>query len=205
MSYYPFHNFSEDFDEGFGIVDSTMSRARRPQTNRNSNIQGGLIRPGNNDSMVVPRYGPSDLDNWFDTDIPLVPMGFGSTRNLTVPIDILDHDNNYEIKVNIPGVRQKKNISLEYNKNKNQFSISGEIPPIITEERSGNVRVQERASGKFRRSVTLPEYPKINVEQAKADYTSGILTLEVPKVKPSDADKEQVRRIEIVSDQDWEK
>lgn len=147
-------------------------------------------------------YNPRHLDDWFDNDWSLLPRTF-SGSNLTPPVDILDHDKNYEIKVTVPGVKEKKDINLEYHKEKNQIVVSGEISSAVSSENKDKVKVQERISGKFKRLISLPEYPRIDADNIKADYSSGILTLSVPKLEPSKDDENAVRKIDISSQDSW--
>ncbi|KAK5773867.1 chaperone protein HSP26 PWA37_003783 [Arxiozyma heterogenica] len=148
----------------------------------------------------------SDLDNWFDDDFSLVPSAFynGNKGAVGVPVDILDHDDNYELKITVPGVKSKKDIDLEYHKEKNQIVVKGEIPSAVTEENKDKVKVQENVAGKFNRVISLPDYPGIDADNIKADYSSGVLTLKIPKLKPEKKDKNgHVQKIEISSEESW--
>lgn len=144
----------------------------------------------------------SDLDDWFNNENSLVSTRF-NRGSVGVPVDILDHDKNYELKVTVPGVKSKKDINLEYHKEKNQIIVTGEIPSAITEENKDKVKVQEREAGSFKRVISLPEYPGIDADNIKADYSSGILTLTVPKLKPTEKKNDAVQKIEISSQESW--
>ncbi|AQZ16732.1 hypothetical protein BZL39_K03240 [Zygosaccharomyces parabailii] len=137
---------------------------------------------------------PTDFSRWFGRD----DDGFLSYRNsgVTPAVDILEHDKSYEIRVTVPGIQEKKDINVEYHKDRNEIVISGEVLSSVTKENKGNVKVQEVASGSFRRVISLPKHPGIDADKIKADYSAGILTLDVPKREPSPADK-SVRKIEI--------
>lgn len=143
-----------------------------------------------------------DLDDWSENDWSLLPRDFVST-SLTPPVDILEHDKNYEIKITIPGVKDKKDINIEYHKEKHQIAVTGEIPSSLTAETKEKVKVQERASGKFKRFITLPDYPGIDADKIKADYSGGILTLTIPKLEPTKDGKNAVHKIEISSEESW--
>lgn len=145
---------------------------------------------------------PKHLTDWFDNDWSLLPSNFGSS-SLTPPVDILDHDKNYDIKVTVPGVKDKKSIHLEYHKEKNQIVVSGEIPSSHAAKDKDKVKVQERVFGKFKRVISLPDYPRIDADNIKADYNSGILTLTVPKLEPSKEGENAVKKIEISSQDSW--
>lgn len=81
--------------------------------------------------------------------------------------------------------------------------ITGEIPSGSSAEDKDKVKVQERAYGKFKRVISLPEYPRIDADNIKADYNSGILTLTVPKLEPSKNGEDAVKKIEISSEESW--
>lgn len=161
-----------------------------------------VARPNNYAGAL---YDPRDetLDDWFNNDLSLFPSGFGFPRSVAVPVDILDHDNNYELKVVVPGVKSKKDIDIEYHQNKNQILVSGEIPSTLDEESKDKVKVKESSSGKFKRVITLPDYPGVDADNIKADYASGVLTLTVPKLKPQKDGKNHVKKIEVSSQESW--
>lgn len=158
---------------------------------------------GSNEISQTRKNDSLDLNDWFENDWSLLPADFASLKNLTPPVDILEHDKNYEIKITIPGVKDKKDINLEYHKEKNQIAVTGEIPSSLTTETKEKVKVQERASGKFKRLISLPEYPGIDADNIKADYSGGILTLTIPKLEPTKEGKNAVRKIEISSQESW--
>lgn len=202
----PFFSFfdaiNNEVDAFNRALDSSGYRSYQPKRQIGSGTQGDN-QVAKKDTGSTEVQGPRHLTDWFDNDWSLFPSAFGST-SLTPPVDILDHDKNYDIKVTVPGVKDKKNIHLEYHKEKNQIVISGEIPSGSTEENKDKVKVQERVYGKFKRVISLPEYPRIDADNIKADYSSGILTLTVPKLEPS-KDEDAVKKIEISSEDSWNK
>lgn len=143
----------------------------------------------------------SGSDSWLDDDWSLWPSFFNS-KDIAPPVDILEHEKNYELNITIPGVKSKKDIDLEYHKERNQILVSGEIPSTYTRDNEDKVKVKEGSSGKFRRVITLPSYPGVDADNIKADYSSGVLKLEVPKLKPTEP-KDGVQKIEISSQDSW--
>ncbi|GAV49238.1 hypothetical protein ZYGR_0N06450 [Zygosaccharomyces rouxii] len=133
---------------------------------------------------------------WVD-DWSLLPTRFGSS-GIIPAVDLLEHEKNYELNVTIPGVKDKKDINLEYHKEANQIIVSGEIPSTVTEENKDKVRVKEVAFGKFKRVITLPKAPGVDADNIKADYKDGILKLNVQKLEPTEPEN-QVKKIEISS------
>lgn len=136
----------------------------------------------------------SNNNGWFD-DWTLLPTRLGPS-GIVPAVDLLEHEKSYELNITIPGVKDKKDINLEYHKEANQIIVSGEIPSTITEENRDKVRVREVASGKFKRIVALPKTPGVDADNIKADYTDGVLKLNVPKLEPTEPES-QVKKIEI--------
>ncbi|SCU99794.1 LAMI_0G00870g1_1 [Lachancea mirantina] len=159
-------------------------------------------RKSNQNQAVTPYGGGlgGGWSRWFNDD-SLVP--FGGSVGLVPPVDILEHAKDYELHITLPGVKDKKDVNLEYHQEHNEVVISGEIPASTTEKTQDTVRVQERSSGKFRRVISLPDKPGIDIDNIKANYKGGILTLKVPKLEPEDNDKNAVRKIEISSQDSW--
>lgn len=205
----PFFSFfdaiNNEVDAFNRLLDNSGYRTyqpRRQQLEAGEQDKSASGQVAKKDETSKEVYNPKHLDDWFDNDWSLLPTNFPGS-NLTPPVDILDHDKNYEIKVTVPGVKEKKDINLEYHKEKNQIVVSGEISSGVSSENREKVKVQERASGKFKRIISLPEYPRIDADNIKADYSSGVLTLTVPKLEPSKDDEGAVRRINISSQDSW--
>lgn len=199
FNFFDFDDFNRFADDAF-FYPRTQKRLKTDSDNAKNDSQ--LVPAGAN--RQVATRPATHLDNWFDNDFALFPFDFAAASQVSVPVDILDHDTNYEVKITVPGVKSKKDINVDYNKKKNQITISGEIPSTITKENEKKVKVKERASGKFKRVITLPDYPGIDTDKIGADYSGGILTLDVPKLKPKKGEKSDVQRIEISSNESWE-
>ncbi|SMN20336.1 similar to Saccharomyces cerevisiae YBR072W HSP26 Small heat shock protein (sHSP) with chaperone activity [Maudiozyma saulgeensis] len=206
--YYSFfdsiNNEVEDFNRFFN-PDINTTNNKRLKTNPHHERYANQVTLGANNrrhDQVITRP-TTHLDDWFDNDFSLVPFGAETGAHMAVPVDILEHDNNYVLNVTVPGVKAKKDISVEYDHNKSQLTISGEIPSTVTEVNKHNVKVKECFSGRFKRVITIPEYPDIDIDKIKADYSSGVLTLNVPKLKPKKGEKGNVKNIEITSNESW--
>lgn len=145
--------------------------------------------------QVAKRQNDNSLTNWFQD-----PWFSDFGKDLVPALDILDHENEYEVHVSIPGIKEKKDIGLEYHKDSNEIVISGEIPDVTTEETKGSAKVRERRYGRFKRVVRLPETPGIDNENIKANYTNGVLVLNVPKLQPTEEEKSKVYKIEVSDD-----
>ena len=192
-----FNNFLDPWGKYYGPRRQAL-KAGTENSDETSSRQLTKVKPGNVNSSLMSSRSFRNLDNWFNNDFSLVPRALAPMHS-PVPVDIIDEDNDYILRITAPGVKSKKDIDLEYHQNKNQIIVAGEIPNVITEADIGKVKVKERATGKFRRVVSLPEYPEIDADNIKADYSSGILTLQIPKLKPRKGDKGHIHKISIVS------
>ncbi|CAL9730318.1 heat shock protein 26 [Monosporozyma unispora] len=205
----PFFNFfdaiNDEVDNFNNFLDTRGYQPRRARLTDRSDAANNQItkRRPQQSALTFPedRFF-SDLDDWFNDDYALAPTTF-NRGPVGVPVDILDHDKNYELKITVPGVKSKKDIDLEYHKEANQIVVSGEVPSTVTEENKDKVKVNESSAGTFKRVISLPDYPGVDADNIKADYASGVLTLTVPKLKPKDKKKDSIQKIEISSQEFW--
>jgi len=115
------------------------------------------------------------FSSFFDTP---AGGGNGSTQGLRrwVPaMDLVETDDHFVLKADLPGLGPDDvNIEVE----DNILTISGERKVEHETEREGFHRV-ERASGAFRRSLTLPE--GVDLEDIAASFDNGVLEIRIPK------------------------
>ena len=97
------------------------------------------------------------------------------TYNWTPSVDISETDNGFEVRAELPGVAKD---DLSVSVKDNLLTLSGEKRQENTDD-TQNYRRVERRYGSFQRRFTLP--PDVAVDDIKADYTDGVLTLEIPK------------------------
>ncbi|KST69568.1 Hsp20/alpha crystallin family protein [Mastigocoleus testarum] len=90
-------------------------------------------------------------------------------------IGLLDDSENLILRIEIPGV-DSKDINIDVTRE--AITISGKRQQ---QDGSANDLYSELIYGSFRRHISLPAY--IIPEQAKADFTGGVLTLILPKVE----------------------
>ncbi len=101
-------------------------------------------------------------------------------QNVSVPdMDIHENASQYTVIVNLPGA-DKKNISV--NLNGQVLTVKGE-QDFSKEDKNAQGRViyQERRSGSFQRSITLPQLVKQN--GMKTQIKNGVLTVTIQKQK----------------------
>lgn len=95
----------------------------------------------------------------------------------TPAVDITEQDNEYVVKVELPGVsKDDVKITIE----SNILTVRGEKKQEKN-TKQGNYHRLERSYGSFQRSFTLPS--TVKSEGIDAVYKDGILTITVPKAE----------------------
>lgn len=108
-------------------------------------------------------------------------------RSIFFPVDVKAEDDAFTITALLPGLKAEDlNIQIV----NETVSIQGEIKNVV--EENASYLVQERPSGKFCRTLTLPD--SLNSAKAEASLDNGVLTLRVPK-----AEEAQPKMIKVVS------
>lgn len=104
----------------------------------------------------------------------------------TPAVDIVERENEYEVKVELPGVsKDDVKITLE----SNVLTIRGEKKQE-REEKGENTHRVERSYGSFQRSFTLPTIVKS--DKIDARYSDGVLAIILPK-----AEEAKPKQIEV--------
>lgn len=102
-----------------------------------------------------------------------------SEPRLFLPINVREEADTFVVTAEIPGVAKE---DLEIKIDGDTLTIKGERrPEPITGEASCHRR--ERAKGLFQRTFTLPF--KVDTENGGATYRNGVLTVTLPKGKPT--------------------
>src|SRR5437763_16399829 len=110
----------------------------------------------------------------------------GQSQRWVPAMDLVETDDHFVLKADLPGLGPDDvNIEVE----DNVLTISGERKVEHETEREGFYRV-ERASGSFRRSLTLPE--GVNLEDIAANFDKGVLEIRIPK-----PEQRKPRKVEI--------
>ena len=110
------------------------------------------------------------------------------TKGLTIPIDIKEFDNEYKIRVEVPGIK-KEDIDIELNKSYMTISAKKEDE---REEKNKKYHKTEFAYGNYSRTIYFPD--EINLKEAQARLEHGVLHLDLPKLKKSE---EENRKLEV--------
>lgn len=152
--------------------------------------------------MAIMRRNPiRDLTNWGDTGSDFFSglsslqremdrllgrfQGGSGNQNepmssgFVPPVDIVEHDNEFIVKAEIPGVK-KEDVKITIDND--VLTIRGQktFEKEVNEE---NYHRIECASGSFQRSFALPH--SVRPDQIEASYDSGILTVVLPKSEES--------------------
>ena len=121
--------------------------------------------------MLVPRRKNWDLFDDFFEDFPVV-------ESKCMKTDIKEHENNYELIVDLPGFSKDNiNISIE----NGYLEISAKTTSDKEDNEKGKYLRRERFEGEYRRSFYIGD--NITEEEIKASFKNGILKINVPKVK----------------------
>ena len=114
---------------------------------------------------------PSTFNDFFNSFQDNLGLNYSPKMNLT------EDDNNYELKIEAPGMK-KENVNILFENN--ILTVSGEKK---TETKEENLRyhINEICFGKFSRNFELPAH--INSDKIDAKWNEGVLTIVVPKTE----------------------
>ena len=117
---------------------------------------------------------PNEIDRFFNN------WGFDLENSDSVwypNVDIAESEKNYELVAEVPGLSKKDiHISVE----EGTLTLSGERKQE-NETEGKNYHRNERVYGRFERSFRLPK--EVNAEAIKANYSNGVLKIEIPKTE----------------------
>jgi HSP20 family protein len=95
----------------------------------------------------------------------------------TPAVDVAEHDNEYLVKVELPGVNKDE---VKITMQENILTIRGEKKQE-KESKGSNYHRVERSYGSFQRSFTLPT--SVKADKVEAAYKDGILSITLPKAE----------------------
>jgi HSP20 family protein len=126
------------------------------------------------------------MDRWLQQSISGTGQLLSSIRPDSIPVDVVEHDDAFEVRAAVPGVKPE---DIEVTVQGERVSIRAESR--ANEERRGeNWLMREHRYGTLQRMVTLPS--PVSSESADAKVEHGVLTLRLPKLQGA-----QARRISI--------
>ncbi len=92
------------------------------------------------------------------------------------PIDVIDEKESFRITALLPGLKAE-DVSIQITSE--NITLQGEFKHAVDEE--ADYIMQEIPTGKFNRTITLPD--SLDADKAQAEMKDGILTLHVPKAE----------------------
>lgn len=101
----------------------------------------------------------------------------GYVSSLMPAVDIVERENDFHIKVELPGV-QKNDVKITVVND--VLTVRGEKKQE-SEKKGENYHRVERSYGSFQRSFTLPA--SVRSEKIEASYDNGVLTIDLPKAE----------------------
>ncbi|HLS16843.1 MAG TPA: Hsp20/alpha crystallin family protein [Paenalcaligenes sp.] len=128
----------------------------------------------------------NDLFNDLTDGFFVKPMQ-GQSLPRSIAMDIKEDENAYVVHAELPGVK-KDDIHVEIEGG--LVTIKAEVTQEETTENERMLR-RERYTGSVSRRFELPV--EVDLDQANADYTDGILVLNLPKLEH----KSNVRKLDI--------
>ena len=134
--------------------------------------------------------GVNDLFDDFFNNFAVAPFsGFGQRFGDFQPqIDISETDREIKVAAELPGLDEN---DIDVFLDRNMLTISGEKKDE-KEEKGANFYRMERAYGKFRRSIPLPD--EVDADQVDATFRKGVLEITLPRKHSSHVKKIGIKR-----------
>ncbi len=121
----------------------------------------------------------NDVDRIFDRFFRGLDVSpFTATASMFHPsVDIADNGKEIRVTVELPGMDEK---DIDISLTRDSLTIQGEKKESA-EENNKNYHRMERVYGSFSRTVPLPV--EVTVDNARATYKKGVLSIVVPKTE----------------------
>lgn len=143
-----------------------------------------LMRTNNNLPSLIENFFGRDMNELFSPN---------TSWMMNVPaVNVVEHQDGFRIEVAAPGLK-KEDFKLNLNHNNLTISASQETQKEEAEKGSEKYTRREFSYSSFQRTFTLPS--SIDAERIQANYTDGLLKIEVPKRE--EAKVKPPRQIEI--------
>ncbi|MCE0523503.1 MAG: Hsp20/alpha crystallin family protein [Methylacidiphilales bacterium] len=141
---------------------------------------GATVSSSDNDLWNQIEQFHNQMDRLFANSFaqPGFAVITGDNSGFTVPsMDLRDAKDHYIVQMDMPGADKSK---IKVNIEGRLLSVSGQRETSNETKDSGNQMIRsERSTAEFERTITLPT--PVNASTAKADYTNGVLTINLPK------------------------
>lgn len=132
------------------------------------------------------------MDRLFDT-VLREPIGWagrtlGSLGAWIPAVDVSENKNQITLSAELPGVAAE---DVELEVSRRSVMLGGDKKSPLSPDEEGDSFVAERRYGKFRRVIDLPA--DIDTEKVETDFAAGVLTVQLTKAHPSDATRVNVK------------
>jgi len=126
--------------------------------------------------MALIRWEPARELNSLFSSIFDTPTGSVSAGRRWLPaMDLVETDDHFVLRADLPGLSEDDvDVTLE----NDVLTVSGQRKAETETREKGYYRV-ERASGSFRRSLSLPE--GVDPDAIEANFDKGVLEVRIPK------------------------
>ena len=108
------------------------------------------------------------------------------TKEISMPIDLKEYDDSYEVKAELPGIN-KKDVDIDIAKNHLRISVKKEEEK---EEKHKKYHKSEFKYGEISRTLYFPD--NIKTQDANAKMDNGILKITLPKEEKDDEKKSKL-------------
>ncbi|MHB1942643.1 MAG: Hsp20/alpha crystallin family protein [Acidiferrobacteraceae bacterium] len=135
----------------------------------------GLVQNSGRDSWSLVN---DEIDNLFEGFFRPFRRANESATAITMPMDVIERDNEYVIRAEMPGVSKE---DIDVTLSNGVLTIAGESRYEDVENSDHRLLRQERRYGKCSRSVRLGT--RIDDKAIRASYRDGVLELTVPKAE----------------------
>lgn len=116
-----------------------------------------------------------EVESIFGEVLGVARPGTGGAGRWSPTLDLTEEPGRYVIEMDVPGVRLE---DLSMTVSGRRLVVSGRRE-IVREREHPNVRVRERWSGAFSRSLDLPD--EVDEARISATLREGILRIELPR------------------------
>ncbi|MBV9134591.1 MAG: Hsp20/alpha crystallin family protein [Chloroflexi bacterium] len=127
------------------------------------------------------------MDRWLQQGLSGTGQLLSTLRPDSIPIDLVEHDDSYEVRASVPGVKPE---DVEVIVQGERVTVRAEARGE-EESRGANWLMREHRFGTMQRSITLPS--PVSSDNAEARIEHGILSLRLPKLQGGQA----ARRIAV--------
>jgi HSP20 family protein len=121
------------------------------------------------------------MDRWLQSSISGTGQLISTLRPDSVPVDVLEKDDAFEVRASVPGVKPD---DIEVTVQGERVTIRAEVRSS-EQQRGENWLMREQRFGTLQRTITLPS--PVSSENAEARIEHGVLTLRLPKLQGAQA------------------